>query len=987
MKTACLPSLLASIVTVLAISNAGVSGNTDSKSSSKHAAPTGVVASYAELPLFFETNKGQTDARVRFLARTQGYTLFVTPTETVLMEGRTFAEGKQSFGEAAMDLRSALPSALQMRLVGANQAPKITGFGELPGKVNYLIGNDPHAWHTGVTLYSQVRSEQVYPGVDLLFHGDQQQLEYDFVVSPGADPDRVAFRITGAERIEIDGHGDLVLHTSAMEFRMRKPDIYQATGSERRPVEGGFALKGERQVGFRVSAYDRSKPLVIDPRITYATFLGGAGNDQGGMVLDTSNPSAPKVYVRGNTSDITTFPEASTLIGMSPGAQSYVYVAKIDPTHTGASSLDYLTFIGGKVPFTGVTGPCYNSAGTISLDISTGIIEPVISAVTNCKDYPVTAGSPTTGDRDFAVTRLMPSGSTLDHSMLFGGSGTGGSSQAFFPVTAVDNAGEIILSGGTTSTNLPTTANAYATKFNNGTTGTFSDCFVAKLNRSFTILYLTYLNIGVGSTSTAVPFCGAYEDPSGQIVAAGTTLSSTAFHSAGGANGFQTTFEGKADTFLMKLNPSLSGTSQLTYSTYIGGGGTTLLDSANTGSTAGMVILVGNTTSSAAANPPDIPLLNAYQKTNVATGQKGIGWATIVDTTKTGAASLICSTYFGGSGGDDKVQAVAVDPVAGDPSAFRLVLGGQTSSANFPTMNPLQSTLVGGQNAFISVLSIPSTSAGPAASLLFSTYLGGGVQSPQQSETILGIDVDAKHTIYAVGRTLSSSYFAHTNPATNVNGFQPTCSSCSPGSVTPEDDTVVFVLPMTLQATTTAVVSSLNPSTFGHAVTFTATVKATTSGTPTGTVTFKDGTTTLSTSALSSGIAKFTTSTLAGGTHSITAVYGGNVSYAGNTSPALSQVVNKQATSTAVVSSLNPSTFGHAVTFTATAKATTSGTPTGTVTFRDGTTTLGTGALSSGIAKFTTSRLARGTHSITAVYGGNVSYAGSTSPVLKQAVQ
>jgi hypothetical protein len=184
---------------------------------------------------------------------------------------------------------------------------------------------------------------------------------------------------------------------------------------------------------------------------------------------------------------------------------------------------------------------------------------------------------------------------------------------------------------------------------------------------------------------------------------------------------------------------------------------------------------------------------------------------------------------------------------------------------------------------------------------------------------------------------------------------------------------------------TTALTSSKNPSIFGDNVTFTATVTAS-SGTPTGTVTFKDGATSLATVTLSAGKAAFATSTLARGTHSLTAVYGGSGSYAGSTSPVSSQVVNQQATSTAIVSSLNPSTFGNAVTFTATVKAATSGTPTGTVSFKDGATTLATVTLSAGKAAFTTSTLTRGTHSITAGYGGSVSYAGSTSPILTETV-
>jgi hypothetical protein len=187
-------------------------------------------------------------------------------------------------------------------------------------------------------------------------------------------------------------------------------------------------------------------------------------------------------------------------------------------------------------------------------------------------------------------------------------------------------------------------------------------------------------------------------------------------------------------------------------------------------------------------------------------------------------------------------------------------------------------------------------------------------------------------------------------------------------------------------ASSTTVASSLNPSTFGQAVTFTATVTAT-SGTPTGTVIFKNGTTTLGTGTLSAGKAAFTTAALTVGTHSITAVYSGDANFAGSTSPALSQVVKQAATTTSVVSSMNPSGLGQAVTFTATVKPATSGTPTGTVTFKDGATTLGTGTLSGGKATFTTSALTLGSHSITASYGGDANFTASTSTTLTQTVQ
>lgn len=947
--------------------------------------------STASLPLFFEANRGQTDPRVRFLSRSTGYTLFLTPSEITLVESRTVPGGRQTLAAFAKDANTVPPAVVRMKLVGGRPSPELKGVDELPGKVNYLVGNHPTAWHTGVPIYTQVRAEQVYPGVDLVFHGDDRQLEYDFVVSPGTDPNRIALQITGAKRMELDASGDLVLHTETSEIRMHKPVIYQRTGTERRPVEGAFALMANGDVSFHIGAYDRRQPLVIDPSIKYASFLGGAGGDSGGGVAvdTTTNPNSPKMYIPGVTTDITTFPEPSTLLGTKPGGTFYAFLAKIDPLLTGAASLDYLTFIGGSLTFAGATG-CFSGPTGLGLDTSLGksSVEPVMVGFTNCKDYPVTTTTPTSGPDDLFVTRLMPSGAKLNLSIFFGGNGQE-------PVASgsgtVDSSGNVILASYTTSTNLPATATAYATKMNNGAAG-FEDCFAAKLSRSFVVEYLTYFNVGAGTVSADANSlgCVAGADASGQILAGGETIDSTAFVAAGGANGFQPTFNGVVDTFLVKLDPTKSGTKQLTYASYFGGGGITAFGGAAALGT-GIIAFAGNTTSGTTVNPPNIPIKNAYLKTNLASSSsdKGIGFFAVVDTTKTGAASLICSSYFGGSGGDDKVQAMAYDPVTGS-NTYRLVMGGQTTSTNFPLMNPLQSKLTGVQNGWVSIVSAPTLSTGPAATLAFSTYIGGSLAKfgPQgTNEAIQGAAVDAAHTIYAHGRTLADDFFGHTSPATVVNGFQPKCSSCNPTHASPADDAVVFVMPNpTAVATTTTVVSSLNPSTYGQAVTFTATVKSTAMGTPTGTVTFKDGATVLGTITLSAGVAKLTTKTLKVGAHSITAIYNGSVSFFASTSAALKQTVNKASTSTSLTSTPNPSTLGQTVKFTATVKATTSGTPTGTVTFKDGTTTLGTGTLASGQATFSTAALAKGKHSITAVYGGSSSYLGSTSPVLTQTV-
>jgi hypothetical protein len=630
-----------------------------------------------------------------------------------------------------------------------------------------------------------------------------------------------------------------VLHTPENEIAFHKPLVYQTVGGERRPVDGRFVLKGPREVGFTIAAYDRRQALVIDPTITYATFLGGAGQDDGrGMSLDTSTPGAPKMYVAGSTSDDTTFPETGSNVVFltKTGASSYNFIAKIDPTLTGAASLDYLTFIGGGTPFAGTSSPCYNLQGLIALETINSTVEPLISGMTSCQDYPVTQGSPTTGTNDIVLTRLKPTGAALDLSEFFGGNGAelGG-------YVVVGSTGDIVLSAATSSTNLPATTGAYATKLDNGQSGDTVDCFVAKLNSSFTVQYLTYLNVGAGETVNGLNggegfYCGALEDATGKIIAAGETISATDFSGVSGQpNGFQTTFHGTTDTFLMKLDPSLSGTNQLVYSTYLGGGGTTVPNYIISFTGTNLFAISGNTTSGESGTSPNIPLSNSYQTTNNAdpSSYKGTGYVTLIDTTKTGSASLVCSTYLGGTLGDEKVQAMAYDPVSGNFSTLRLILGGQTSSTTFPTLNPLQSSLVGGQDSWVAAMNVPATSSGPAATLSFSTYLGEGFEpnSDHKRETINGLAVDASHNIYARGRSSSPSpyFFGNTSPTTTVNGFQTACESCT-GLSTALDDVVVFVLKSWEQALTISPASLTFPGQLLNTASATKSVKLTNSG-------------------------------------------------------------------------------------------------------------------------------------------------------------
>jgi Beta-propeller repeat/PASTA domain/Dockerin type I domain len=305
-----------------------------------------LIESYGKLPLSFEANHGQTDQRVKFLSRGRGYTLFLTSDETVLSFRGSQAHPKEETVVAQCSPSGAGPlpglssvqaagcnsvlqqlpntqgryphpmsesqnrtaTSLRMTLVGANPHAKTSGIDEQPGKANYFIGNDPAKWRTNVATYAKVRYREVYPGVDLVYYGNQGQLESDFVLSAGANPNRIAVNFQGADKLEVDGRGDLLLHIADSSVVLRKPFMYQEVDGVRREIAGGYLIEEGQKVGFRVADYDRSKPLVIDPVLSYSTYLGGSGNDWGyGIAVDSSG----NAYVTGYTNSIN-FPGTST---------------------------------------------------------------------------------------------------------------------------------------------------------------------------------------------------------------------------------------------------------------------------------------------------------------------------------------------------------------------------------------------------------------------------------------------------------------------------------------------------------------------------------------------------------------------------------------------------------------------------------------------------------------------------------------------------
>ena len=307
-----------------------------------------VLAAYGKLPLRFEANHGQADPQAKFLSRGPGYSLFLTPTEAVLVLRKpNVAAGSprhsvpvapgsvSSASSVSSAVKGLSPTVLRIRLIRVNLAAEIRGENDLPGKSNYFIGNDPTKWRTNVTNYARVRYENVYPGVDLVFYGNAQQLEYDFVVAPGADPKSITLACTcsvGAycdTPLQIDANGDLVIQTEGGDVRLHRPTIYQEINGAKHAIPGGYVLKGKHQVGFQVAAaYDARKPLIIDPVLSYFTYLGGSGGDIGrGMGVDATG----NAYVAGTTRS-NDFPTVNAF-------QSFVAARGICPDAVGSAPL------------------------------------------------------------------------------------------------------------------------------------------------------------------------------------------------------------------------------------------------------------------------------------------------------------------------------------------------------------------------------------------------------------------------------------------------------------------------------------------------------------------------------------------------------------------------------------------------------------------------------------------------------------------------
>jgi hypothetical protein len=719
--------------------------------------PSGAsLASYGELPLSFEVNRGQTAAPVNYLARGSGYTLFLSATQATL--GLT----QQPAHKGA----SSVEDVLRLGLVGANPAAAVVGLDRLPGVSNYFLGNEPSKWLTNVPNYGEVAYQNVYPGVNLVYYGNQGQLEYDFVLAPGADAGAIRLSVQGAQSVRLDAQGDLVLHTAGGDVVQHAPVVYQNIGGQRQAVAGRFVLEGNGQVGFRVGAYDRSAPLVIDPVLVYSTYLGGSGNDSAaGIAVD----SAGNAYITGSTNS-TNFPTVGALQTTPSGR----FVSKLNASGT---ALVYSTYLGGTGNDSGnVTGIAVDSAG-----------DAYVTGSTTATNFPTTPGAYQTSlgqaTGSAFVTKLNATGSALAYSTyLHGGSPYPQSSDSWATSIAVDGAGDAYVTGSTFDTSFPTTPNAFQS--GNPASGFYGNAgFVTKLNASGSALvYSTYLggnNYNIDGFATNIGQAIAV-DGAGDAYVTGTTYALD-FPTTSGA--FQPTntsgwYNGLA--FVTELNPS--GTA-LVYSTYLGG-------YAGNGD-AGNAIAVDASGSAYVTGynfDQDFPTTpGAFQ-----TFQSGPS-AFVTKLNPSGSA-LAYSTCLGGGPNAGTGYAIAVD------SSGNAYVAGETGSTSFPTRNALQG-YGGNGDAFVSELNASGSA------LLFSTYLGGS-----GGDSASSIALDSAGNIYVTGGTTS------TNFPTTPGAYQTAYS----GSGSTSDAFVARINP-TASSPSLAVAGYPSPTTAGVSHTFTVT--------------------------------------------------------------------------------------------------------------------------------------------------------------------
>jgi Beta-propeller repeat/Abnormal spindle-like microcephaly-assoc'd, ASPM-SPD-2-Hydin len=695
--------------------------------------------SYGRLPIAFEPNKGQTTQPAKFLARGNGYAFFVQSGGIQLALRRAASghagtwispDGKSAehgFGSHAnRQFRdAAVWGALQFQLVGGSSTPQFTALEELPGKSNYFIGSDPSRWRTNIPTYRKIAERGVYPGIDLIYYGTQRQLEYDFVVAPDADPATIRLALRGAEQLSIDDSGNLVIELTGGSVRLKRPVAYQATANGKQFVASNYVLEGPHTVAFRLGRFDHSRALVIDPILSYSTYLGGSNIDGANAIAVASDNTA---FITGGTFS-TDFPLANPLQGASAGNED-AFVSKIS---ADGSAFLYSTYLGGGNDDVGngiavdTFGNAYVTGTTFSPDF------PVTQLVFNPECGGDGKCGATLNPQDFIVsnafvTKLNPLGTGLIYSGFLG---------EYEDVTgqaiAVD-ANQIAYVTGEVTPNLvptvtitppnvppppfPITANAAQ-----ATIGGLTDAYVTAISATGSaILYSTY----VGGSNEEIGY-GIAVDTATNAYITGLTYSSNFPVTA---SAYQGTYGGNGDAFLAKVNTTAGGA--FLYSTYLGGSG---LDQGN-----GIAVDTnGNAYIGGEISSPGFPSPLAY-------GGEGDAFVAKFNPSLSGASSLAYFTYLGGSLADS-ANSIAVD------SAFDAYVTGSTVSTNFPVAAGAFQPQYGGGDADAFVTELDPT----GTVLLYSSYLGG-----TNTDIGYGIATDSTSattgSAYVVGQTCSEDF-------------------------------------------------------------------------------------------------------------------------------------------------------------------------------------------------------------------------------------
>lgn len=939
---------------------------------------------FGKVPLSFEPNRGQVDARVQYVSRGQGYALYLTPGQAILQLQKPVPGAVT--GKSLAAPVSAEISTLAMKLVGANQDAVATAQEPLPGTVNYFIGSDRSKWRTALPTYKRVAYHGVYPGVDLIYYGNQRELEYDFVVSPGADAAKISLQFSGATP-KIDASGDLVLAVAGGETRLHKPVVYQMNGDRKVSVEGRYQI-ADGKVGFALGSYDHANSLVIDPVLSYLTYLGGSNTDKvNAMAVD----AAGNVYIIGNTAS-TDYPVSNAYKSTNPnvistGNPQAIFVSKLNPTGT---ALVYSTYLGSSE---------YTYGNAIAID-SAG--NAYVGGYTAYGDYPVTAGAfqvlcggsfsvppfatsavrangcggTGQGDTSGVLTKLNPAGNALVYSTYLSGNNF-----TLIDGVAIDSLGQAYVTGFSNSNcgygpyypdpahpyvascqtwgNFPITAGSVSDSRDQTVTGNLTFVFLTKFNAAGSaLLYSSILGVATPPPYSTGPqaYAVAVDSSQNAYIGGYTGLD---FHTTVGAYQESTAragvraFVAKFDTVAMKI----------VYSTFITGTD----NNSNVGEQVTSIAAdaAGNAYVAGFTGECSFPTTaGSYQpQASYPAGTQTSCGAGFVSKLNPAGSALVWSTFLGNapgtglnSGGNASIYAMNL---GSDGSIY---VAGQTNGGGFPSVNPLYG--VASNVGFISHLSADGSK------LLFSTPFGS---STGAFEVPYAIGSDAAGNIYFAGQANSNSL-----PVT-PGVFQPAHKPSSPGGSFYYYSNFVGKIAPTVTTTTTLTLPS-GAITAGQTANLKAVVAGATgsTGKPTGTVTFLSGSSTLGTGTLdATGTAIFTTAALNATTYSLTASYGGDTAFASSVSAAQNLVVN---TLTPVVALTAPATaiVGASVTL-ATTVTGTGATPTGTVTFKDGTTTIGTATLANGAASTSTTTLAVGAHSITVTYAGDSNYASATS--------